>query len=248
MSSALLKAGAAALLLGLTAWTAPVASSRAATTARLTSLLSVGRGGSSGAVTFEVRFSDSDTAIPEPVRVATLSLPAGLSLQVPHLSACEPRLLAAHGPGRCPDASLLGRGRALVEGRAGSQVISEHISLWAFLGPLHDLQPTVEILARGHTPFDKSTVLGGLVQAPEGSRGEQLVLRIPPVRTLPLEPDASVSTMALTIGAVPGRPRRNGNAVKVPRSCPRGGFPVAGEFVYADGSTSSAQTTIPCPR
>ena len=57
---------------------------------------------------------------------------------------------------------------------------------------------------------------------------------IPPIATLTFEPDASVSSVSLTIGARALR-TRDANRELVPSSCPPGGFPFAAEFTYADG-------------
>ncbi len=71
-------------------------------------------------------------------------------------------------------------------------------------------------------------------------------MSVPPISTIPNEPDASVLMFSLTIG----RPQagRQAAAVIVPAHCPRGGFPFEGEFTYADGSSSRAFATARCPR
>jgi len=220
---------------------------RAQTSATLTPLLSPDRLGARGAVTLRVRFTDSDTIVPIPVRKATLRFSAGLRLEVPRLRSCRGSHLRSIGPRGCPVASALGRGRAVVEAQLGSQTMREAISLRLFLGPLHNLQPTVELYARGHTPFDKRAVLFGSVLTDTAPYGERLVLLIPPIRTMPREPDASIVTFTLRVGAADRGRRRDRNAVHVPLRCPSGGFPVTGEFVYADGSGGDAHAEIPCP-
>jgi hypothetical protein len=169
-----------------------------------------------------------------------------MSLDLPSLHACAAVRLRALGASGCPARSQLGEGHALVETHAGSQIITEEVSLWAFLGPPDDLQPTFEILAQGYTPLDERLVFTGTVLPDSAPYGERLVLSIPPVLSLPLEPDASISTFSLTIGT---RRRRaaSANTVLVPSHCPTGGFPFAAEFTYADGSTGNAFTTTPCP-
>ncbi len=73
-------------------------------------------------------------------------------------------------------------------------------------------------------------------------------MSIPPIPTLLFEPDASIVTFSLTIGAsARHRKHEADNAVLVPSTCPAGGFPFAAEFTYADGSAGSALATIPCP-
>jgi hypothetical protein len=129
----------------------------------------------------------------------------------------------------------------------GSQTMSESVELWLFLGPPRNLRPTVELLGQGLTPFDKRVVLSGSVLADGAPYGEQLVLSIPPVRTLPLEPDASILTLSLTVGTASRRGVHRANTVRAPEKCPAGGFPLAGEFTYADGSRGSTRAAMPCP-
>ncbi|HYM45571.1 MAG TPA: hypothetical protein VES65_05345 [Solirubrobacteraceae bacterium] len=181
------------------------------------------------------------------MRRSVLRFPAGLSLDVPHLRSCTAARLRARGASGCPVQSRLGGGHALVEVHAGSQIIAEEATLWAFLGPPQNLQPTFEILAQGYTPIDERMVLSGAVLPDRAPYGEELVMSIPPIPTLALEPDASIVTFALTIGAHGRRLRHDANTVLVPSSCPAGGFPFAAEFTYADGSSGRALAAVPCP-
>jgi hypothetical protein len=35
--------------------------------------------------------------------------------------------------------------------------------------------------------------------------------------------------------------------IVIPKTCPHGGFPVQGDIAFADGTTTTANATIPCP-
>ena len=129
----------------------------------------------------------------------------------------------------------------------GSQLLGESISLWVFLGPLRNLQPTFEMLAQGYTPFDERVVLSGTVLPDHPPYGEDLVLSVPAIATLPLEPGASIASMSLTIGSS-RRSARESNTTVEPARCPPGGFPFAAELTYADGSTQNVSTAVSCPR
>jgi hypothetical protein len=219
------------------------ATAHAETVATLTPLLSPDRPGARSALSLTIGFANSITGIPAPVRRATLRFPAGLTLEVPHLSSCSATRLQARGASGCPKDAALGRGHALVEAPVGSQTIAEGISLWVFLGPPRNIQPVVEILGQGYTPFDERIVLTGTMLGANGPYGEALALAIPPIPTLALEPEASIVTFSLAIGAA----ARGANTVRLPAHCPQGGFPFAAEFAYADGSSSSSLATAPCP-
>ena len=114
--------------------------------------------------------------------------------------------------------------------------------------PTQNLQPTFEILGQGYTPLDERVVFIGEVLPDKAPYGEELVMSIPPIPTLPLEPDASIVSFSLTIGASRRHEAHGANTVLVPSSCPAGGFPFAAEFTYADGSGGSAAAVAPCPQ
>lgn len=234
------------LALALTAGALLAPSAHAQTTATVLPTLSA-RPGATATLRVTVKFADPGAVVPVPLRQMGLRLPAGMTLEVPHLRSCNPSRLRVLGRRGCPVRSMLGRGHALVEAYLSGQTVAERVSLWAYLGPPRNLQPTVEILALGHTPFEQRTLLSASLLAGSASFGEQLVVFVPPIATLPLEPAASIVSLSLTVGAAGQGRARTQNSVRVPHRCPAGGFPVAGEFAYADGSSGATNATIPCP-
>jgi hypothetical protein len=236
-----------ATLTALALWAAPASAIQSTTNASIAPTLSPDRLGAEGALQLTIHYSSNESAVPLPVSSSVLRFPAGLGVEIPHLRSCSPTRLRTQGPKACPAQSLLGRGHAIAEAQAGSQVVSEGIDLTLFVGPFHNLQPTFEILGQGYSPFDERVVLTGTVRPDNPPYGEDLVLSIPPIPTLPLEPDASIVSMALTVGTPKPRHPITVNTVVVPPSCPAGGFPFAAEFTYADGSTSSAFASAACP-
>ncbi len=220
------------------------ASSIPATTATIAPSLSPNRPDARAALTYTIHYAGGDLGVPLAVRHATLEFPAGMTLELPSLHTCARRRLLADGPGGCPARSHLGGGSALAEVLAGSQVLTENLRLWALLGPPRNLQPTVEILVRGYTPFDERVLLTATPFTGSQPYGEGLQIPIPAIPTLTLEPSASIVSFTLTIG---GRTGRGTGRVVIPPSCPTGGFPFAAEFTYADGSTGDAFARASCP-
>jgi len=219
----------------------------APTSATITPSLSPDRLGARASLTFSIRYAGGEFGVPSPVRHSVLRFPAGMSLDIPSLRACKVARLRAHGPKGCPARSEIGSGHALAETHAGSQITTEEVELHAFLGSPDNLQPTFEIFAQGYTPLDEHVVFTGKVMSANAPYGEELEMSIPPVPSLPLEPDASIVTFSLTVGAGRGHGAHPRSTVSVPRSCPAGGFPFAAEFTYADGSAGSALARVPCP-
>lgn len=225
----------------------PVTSPTPMTAAGITASLSPDRLGGRAALTLTIHFSGGTSAVPAPVRRATLSFPAGLTLEIPRLVSCSLARLRAHGVNGCPASARVGTGHAVTVVLAGSRLLTESVALTAFLGPLRGLQPTVLLAGQGYSPVERRIVLTAVMRHGSTPYGEQMVIAIPAIPTLPLEPDASLATLSLTAGTS-SRRARDHDAVRVPSTCPRGGFPFAGEFVYADGSKGTSLATAPCPR
>ncbi len=218
-----------------------------ATSATLAPTLAPNRPGAKGALTLAIQYTGGEEGVPSPVHRSVLSLPAGLTLDVPSLRSCSAARLQAHGPSACPPQSLIGRGHALAEALAGPEVISEEVALWAFIGPPQGSNPTLELLGEGSTPVPASVVITGTVIPAHAPYGEELVIPIPPIPSLPSVSETSLANLTLTIGANgPHRPR-SANTVLVPTTCPAGGWPFAAAFTYADGSSGSTVSKAPCP-
>jgi hypothetical protein len=245
--SSLARVSVLAALFALATFVASPAGAQPVTTATIMPTLTPDRLGAEGALQLTIRYAADESGVPSPVRRSILRFPAGLGVEIPHLRSCSLERLRTRGPSACPKQSLLGHGSALAEAQAGSQIVSESIALSLFVGPFHNLQPTFEILGQAYTPFDERIVLTGTVLPDNPPYGEDLVLSIPPIPTLPLEPDASIVSMSLTVGAAKPSHPVTVNTIVVPPSCPTGGFPFAAEFTYADGSTGSVLANAPCP-
>jgi hypothetical protein len=184
--------------------------------------------------------------VPEPVRRVVMHLPPGLTMHIPSLRDCTRARLQARGAAGCPRRSQIGAGHALNDVHVGSEVEAEEAAVWVFLGPPQNGDPTIEIVGQGYSPLDERIVMTGTLLPDNPPYGEELVMSIPPIPTIPLEPDASTVSLSLTLG---GRrfQAHDPNTVVVPSHCPAGGFPFATDFTYAGGSTSTATATAPCP-
>jgi hypothetical protein len=242
---------AAAICVALTLFVALVAPAGAGaatseTTAAIRASFSPDRLGAKAAFTFTVHYSGGEFGAPSPVRRAVVHLPPGLQMHIPTLRDCTRAHLQAHGASGCPARSQIGSGRAIADVHAGSELEREEATVWAFIGPLQGSNPTIEILGQGYSPLEERVVITGVVLPDRAPYGEKLVMSIPPIPTIPLEPDASTVSFTLTIGGMRFQ-AHNPNTVVVPSRCPAGGFPFAADFTYADGSTSTTTTTAPCP-
>jgi hypothetical protein len=200
--------------------------------------------GASAAATISLRFSGGVEHVPAPLSGMVLRLPAGLGIDLTGVATCQASRLRSTGPAGCPAAARIGRGHALLKVHAGSQTLPEEATISVFRGPKRDSRPTFEIFGHGETPLDESTISTAVLQRDTAPFGSKLIVSVPPIPTLVYEPNASFSSLSLTIGAPAGRSR---SPVSIPRRCPRGGFPFASSFTFADRSTASASVRLPCP-
>lgn len=231
--------------LWLVAVLVPAEAAAAPTTARITASFSPNRLGARTKVSFGIKFGGGESGVPSPVRRAVVKIPGGLILELPDTRGCSLAHLRARGARGCPARSQVGRGQALVEVHTGATIEYERATVWAFMGTLASGQEELEILGQGYTPLERRVVFNTQLESSEAPYWDQLVAQVPPIPSIPLEPDASPVSFSVTIGYT-GRSRGE-IGIYVPGHCPSGGFPWAAEFTYADGSTSSTTFAAPCP-
>ncbi len=242
------RAGAAAAIAATWAGLAASAAPAQPTSATITSSIFPGRAGARGALTFSAQLTGGESGVPSPVQMTIVKFPAGLTLDIPSLRSCSRARLLAHGPSGCPAGSKVGQGHALAEVLQGPQLTTEDALVWAFVGPPENNEPTLELLGEGFNPAPAKVVVTGIVRPAPAPYGEELVIPIPPIPTLPFASNTSMVSFSLTIGTKGRHLPRSANTVIAPARCPAGGFPFAAEFTFADGSTSSPLARAPCVR
>lgn len=217
---------------------------RAATVAGITPSFAPDRLGASSALSLTIQYTNQEGGIPAPVTHAVVHLPAGLGIDVHSFGVCPASRLERQLGRGCPASSRIGRGSALMGARLGAINLNENASLTAWRGPDAGGRPTLEILGEGLSPLEEHVVLKGVLEADHAPYGQRLTMTIPPIPTLPTEPNASALHFALTVGAGSGK---LGKLIHAPKSCPAGGFRFGADFGYADGSNSSTTATARCP-
>jgi hypothetical protein len=196
---------------------------------------------------------------PPPLTSVVLHMPAGMDYThtTLGLSTCQAATLQADGVKGCPPNSRLGSGGALVEVPFGTGSGHELPEIQAVSGPpSSDGNMVVLFYANGQFPVSAQLVFSGEVLSDTGAFGSQLATTVPLIPSVPNGPDVSIVDVNATIGPagliyyhhVHGRLRPfHPVGIGVPERCPRGGFPFGASFVFQDGSTASAATTVPCP-
>lgn len=185
--------------------------------------------------------------------------PAGMIVDTRGAGVCHttPAALEAGGPGACPSDSRIGFGSATGLFEIANELLTGPFTLEFFLAPREHGHLVILIYVNGATPVSEQLVL--VAREVRGPRpyGIGLSFHIPIVPTLPGASLGWVQHASLTMGSthlayfrtIHGKKKLvHVRGIVIPKTCRRGGFPMETQVGFADGSTTTATTTIPCPR
>lgn len=190
---------------------------------------------------------------PPPVIGVNVFLPKGTKLHTTGFPTCSKATLEQFGPIKCPKGSAAGPiGTVLGYVTFGGERVEEKAELSSFYSPGGGL----EFFTDGHSPVSLEILstghyvnLGGA-----GGYGPELKTKVPLVASVPGAPYASVKTITVKVGSAL---RSHGKIVyygRVPTKCPKGGFPIKTEVIFAENGEESKPVSVtqtyksPCPR
>jgi hypothetical protein len=180
-------------------------------------------------------FNITDPAAPAPLQLArtTLRFPKGSVVNGRFFPQCKLTALQSKGPKACPKGSKIGGGRA--RGAAPPIVDSVAAKVTLFNGVPVGGNPTLII----YSLPDLGPVLiqsGVLKSDRSGKYGYVLDVNVPPIKTLPSAPDASVTFFDATVNNLSvKRGRRKINYIDAPVLCNGTYFLLDGAFTYRGG-------------
>jgi hypothetical protein len=197
---------------------------------------------------------------PPPLIGVTISLPTGTRLFPSGFPTCPTAVIVQeHEPAKCPKGSKAGpTGHAFGFVVFGGERVPEEVAIEPFFAPGGGINFYVE----GHTPASIEVTSTGRFTAFNGGGGygPKGVVQVPLVETVPGAPDASVERIVAKLGAARKQVTGKGKNKKtetiyygrVPKTCPKGGFPVKAELTFAalgglPEQTATAFYTAPCP-
>jgi hypothetical protein len=255
-----MRKASSALGLAIAATLVLPAAALATTSAAITVGLSPNKLGAGTKVNFTVTSTNSTGGMPAPSQQAVIHLPGGLKIDTDGFPVCTKATLDSKGPTGCPKGAQVGGGSSVLVAQLGPQTITENATVQAFVGGKGKL----ELYANGQTPISQQLTLEGTLGPDSAPYGQQLVVLIPPIPTVPGGPNASIQTFSTSIGASRKATKKKGkkaalaakkkkkaksttvNLVTAPSKCPAGGFKWGGDFTYSDGA-SSVTAISPCP-
>ena len=178
-----------------------------------------------------------------PLSQVNFYLPAGATLHPQGFGTCSEETLKNFGPVSCPRSSFASPlGSVLGEVTFGETRVPEEAELRAFFAPRGGLL----FYTAGHSPVALEIVSSGhFVNSHQRPYGMELVTLVPPVASVPGAPLASVKRIRIKSGAA----RRKGSGIVsygyLPRTCPRGGFPVKTEVSFGGSFGPGREFGIP---
>jgi len=250
--------GVAALAAALALCGCLSAPAGAAETATLHTSFSPDRLGASTTIGFSFQITNPAGGSPAPLTGLSLHLPPGINYLTTTLglAICRPEALLARGLAGCSPNSRLGFGSAYVEVPFGVGSGHEIPNIQALMGPPHNNNIVVLFYADGREPVYAQLTFEAELIPGVGVFGGRLETAVPLIPSVPGGPDVSIVSVQTTIGPshLTYYERRHGRTVAfhprgvdVPTSCPRGGFPFTANFGFADGTSTVARSTVPCP-
>jgi len=190
---------------------------------------------------------------PPPLIGVNVYLPKGTKLHTTGFPTCSKTVLEQTGPTGCKKSSAAGPvGLANGFVSFGGERVPEATQLYSYYAPGGGLfffadghsPVSLEILSTGHY-----TALGG-----GGGYGPELITTVPLIPSVPGAPFASVSNIKVKAGSAY---KSHGKTVyygRVPTKCPKGGFPIKAELIFAENGEESKPVVVPatykspCPR
>jgi hypothetical protein len=187
---------------------------------------------------------------PPPLIGVNFFTPAGTKLNTHGFATCAPSALQNFGPRACPRKSRVTiSGSALGVVSFGSERVDERASIAAFFAPGGALQ----FYTAGRSPVSLEFLSPSHVAKAHAPYAQEFVTSVPLIETVPGAPDASALSIGLKIGAAMRHGKRVSYYGRVPKRCPKGGFPLKSELLFAAVSGLPPQTVTvnykaPCPR
>ncbi|HTU77688.1 MAG TPA: hypothetical protein VMF09_02895 [Solirubrobacteraceae bacterium] len=191
---------------------------------------------------------------PPPIIAINFYFPKGTVLHPTGFPTCSEEVVRDKGPIGCPKASQAGPvGTVLGYVTLGGERVEETAENFSFYKPGGGFI----FFTDGHTPVSLEVYSTGafvsLTSSP-GGYGAELHVKVPEVASVPGAPYASVKTIKVKDGSAY---KSHGKTIyygRVPKSCPKGGFPLKTEVVFAENGEESTPVSVPatykapCPR
>src|SRR5271169_2095318 len=191
---------------------------------------------------------------PPPIVGVNFYLPSGTKLHTTGFPTCEKSVLEQTGPSGCKKGTEAGPiGNVLGIVSFGSERVEETATLQSFYAPGGGF----EFFTNGHSPVSLEILSAGhyVSVGGAGGFGPELITEVPLVSTVPGAPYASVKSINVKVGSAYKKGKETIYYGRVPKKCPKGGFPIKTEVIFDEGGANppvpepvAATYKAPCPK
>src|ERR1700722_16768179 len=188
---------------------------------------------------------------PAPLIGVNVFLPAGTVLHPSGFPTCADSVLepTGQGPKACPKGSSAGPGGKFSGVVAfGTEIVPESGTIESFYSP----DGGITFFSFGHSPVLLEILSKGNYVSSSGLYSKEFKAQVPLVETVPGAQDASVEAISVESGSAIKKGGKTIYYGKLPKKCPKGGFPLKAELTFA-GLGGLTETTVsktykaPCP-
>lgn len=184
------------------------------------------------------------SGFPSPLTGINVYAPVGVKVASTGFATCALAALENKGPQGCPKKSSAGPvGEGLGVTAFGDEEVPEKVSIQSFFAP-----GGLVFYVDGRSPVSLQIVEKAHWVSANAPFGQELMIEVPLIQTVPGAPDASVLSFKVEVGAAYKKGRRTVSYITNPKRCPKGGFPVKMELQFLSGETVPAFDTVPCPK
>lgn len=180
-----------------------------------------------------------------PLTQVTFYTPKGAKLRTAGFTSCSQSVLESHEVQNCPKKSVAGpKGEANGTVSFGATRVHEKLSVQ----PFFESGGKLAFYAEGVTPASIELLSTGAFSSPSSSWGPTLTAEVPLVETVPGALLGSVESIKVKVGAAFKHGKKLISYGTLPKTCPKGGFPVKSELKFLSGEVVTVTVKAPCPK
>jgi hypothetical protein len=202
--------------------------------------------GTAGEFKITIHGTEATGGVPSQLVGVKSWLPKGTVLHPQGFVTCSPATLENVGPSACPKKSQASPvGSAAVVDPIGGELVRETATLQAFFAPNGELQ----FYSNAAAPISAQLITStGRYVTGAPPYGPEFVAPVKLVDSVPGAPPVSVEEINIKVGSAYMSHGKPVYYARLPKTCPKGGFPLKIEFMFETGESASATYSAPCPK
>jgi hypothetical protein len=195
---------------------------------------------------FTIKGTEAIGGIASQLTGVNFYLPKGTKLTTTGFVTCPEATLEGTGPEACPKKSIASPvGSAGVADPIGGTLVEENATLQAFFAPGGGLF----FYANGAAPISAQLIAGvGHFTTAAPPYGPELVTAVKLIDSVPGAPPVTTTSINIKVGSAYKKGKKTVYYGTLPKTCPKGGFPVKSELTFATGEEVTVLAKSPCPK